>query len=476
MTAISFDAINNKIYGTSIKSEPTLEPVQSNITITPEYTRVMQLLDDPSKRLIFVTGGAGSGKSTLIRYIVKTRKQGTPVTAPTGIAALTIGGSTLHSFFKLPVIGDGEIFTQGSLLSIIEKKHDWSLFNRLDLIIIDEISMVRSDMLDAIDHMLRSITKRNELFGGIKMLFVGDLFQLPPITKPKQKIINLLTEEGYHDKYFFNAKCLRGYDFECVELSTSFRHKDPDFMDLLKNIRTGKNLTTSLLILNQQHSLDTTDNNYLTVTARNKDADELNITKLQNIPHPVEEFTAIVEGKFKYKDKNNNINDNALPSPYHLTLKKSAMVMFTKNDPTGRWVNGTIGIVTEIDRAGVTPAIVVNTPPGSSITHRVTPEKWEECKYYYDNESNKVARDVTGSYTQYPLRLAWAITIHKCQSLTLEKISIDLGDGGAFEEGQTYVALSRCTSLSGVHLKRRITPADIKVSEKISAFYKEIRK
>lgn len=464
---INFGEIEKSIYKTVLPPEPPSHCPESDITVTPEYTRVMNYLDDPSVRLIFVTGGAGSGKSTLIKHIVKTRRQVTPVVAPTGIAALTICGSTIHSFFKIPVINDGEIYISSVLTSVLGKKQDWSLFSRLDLIIIDEISMVRCDLLDAIDHVLRSVTKRDELFGGIKMLFVGDLFQLPPILKPKQSTANLLNAKGYQDKYFFNAKCFKEQDTEYVKLTTSFRHQDPDFMSLLNNIRQGKNLTTTLLMINRQHVPGEIGDQHLTVTARNAEADEINITKLSDIPHPEELFSAIVTGSFKYKDK----TGENLPAPYHLTVKKGAMVMFTKNDISGRWVNGSIGIVTDIDRSGNIPAILVSTPPESKTTFRVTPEKWEEYGYHYDFNNENVVREDIGAYEQYPLRLAWAITIHKCQSLTLEKITIDLGGGGAFEEGQTYVALSRCKSLQGICLKRPLREADIKVSDKILQFY-----
>lgn len=471
--AFSFDKIMNSLYGEKkLAVKETQDPIPDEIIITPEYERVLELIQSQDSQVIFVTGGAGSGKSTLIRHIVKTSLSFIPIVAPTGIAALTVGGQTIHSFFKIPVIDDDEVYSSQALTTTLEKQYDWTLFSKINLVIIDEISMVRCDLLDAVDHVLRSVTKRDRPFGGIKMLFVGDLLQLPPVKK--KTTLQKLQAKGYQDMWFFNAKCLRGQTFESIELESSFRHKDDIFLRLLNNIRKGENLQPSVDEINRKCFEATLKNHVLTVTSINKDADEINISNLRKIAANTEEFTAIAEGTYKIPTKNGEPDDRRLPSPYRLELKVGAMVMFTKNDIAKRWVNGTIGKVTGFDKENNITTILVNAPVGSNVIHRVNWEKWETMHYEYDYDLDKVKKVTTGAYVQYPLRLAWAITIHKCQSLTLDSLAIDLGSG-AFEKGQTYVALSRCTSLEGISLKRKLTLADVKISNTIIKFYKTIR-
>lgn len=473
--AHSFDAINAALYSTPATAPRQETPLPKNMQILPEYHRVCSLLEDPATPLVFVTGGAGTGKSTLIRYLVsQTDRFGhLPVVAPTGIAALNVSGQTIHKFFKIPVIADNEIYTSQALANVLQKQHDWRMLSRITTIIIDEASMLRADLLDAIDHVLKTATGKSNLFGGIKLLLVGDLLQLPPVCKNGAK--EQLHNRNYRDKYFFNAKCLQGNQFESVTLTRPFRQTSQDFLALLNNIRTGTNLTETVNAINSAAAATVTAPCSLTVTPRRATADTINLQNLQALPGTELIFSAVIEGRFSYNYQTNGTPDDAkLPAPFHLKLKKDAMVMFTKNDLAERWVNGTIGKVKGTEKRDDGVTILVEAPPGSGNIYTVQQEKWEDYKYEYDQDKDEVKKTSKGAYIQYPLQLAWAVTIHKCQGLTLEAITIDLGDGGAFEEGQTYVALSRCTSREGITLKHPIRTTDIKTNQRLLDFYKNI--
>lgn len=472
--SFSFDVINQSIYNQE-KFEVSQPKLGQDIEVTSEYQQTLAHLRAPTTQIVFVTGGAGSGKSTLIKYIVsQTDIFGcVPVIAPTGIAALNVNGQTIHKFFKIPVIGDNEIYTSQALITLLEQQHDWSIFNKISLIIIDEVSMVRCDLLDAIDHVLKKITRRNELFGGIKVLLVGDLLQLPPISNHTTEM--LLMDRGYRDKYFFNAKCLRGAISECVVLTKPFRQTESSFLALLNNIRFGRDLTTAVSEINRCYSNNETDIYSLSVTPTRALADTINLDNFNKLPGEETIFTAKTERDYVIQRlSNGEPDDTRLPAPFHLKLKDDAIVMFTKNDIDNRWVNGTIGKIRGEEIDGEIKVILVETPLGSGTIYRVNLEKWENCHYEYDQEKDEVKKISTGIYIQYPLQLAWAVTIHKCQGLTLDNINIEMGTRGAFANGQTYVALSRCTKIEGIKLTRPLTVADIKVSQEILKFYREI--
>ena len=419
-----------------------------NLVITQEFQKAFDLMESTSK-CAYITGKAGTGKSTLLTYFREKTKKNVIVLAPTGIAAINVEGSTIHSFFQLPP-------------QLIEKRHitkDFTrqeLFDKIDMIVIDEISMVRADILDGIDYALRINRKKDIPFGGVQMIFFGDLYQLPPVVVGKD--LTDYFEENFGGFYFFNAKVFKEISFEYIELQIIFRQKDDDFKQLLNSIRENKVTVNDLNILNTRfrpnHTLTSKDV-CLTLTTTNKIAEDINQERMNGLTSKEFLYTAEIIGKF---DK------SSYPTEQRLILKEGAQIMMLKNDSKKRWVNGTIGIIKKLS-----DEVVVEIEGTSYTIEKAT---WEVVEYQYNKEEKKIEAVVTGSFTQFPVKLAWAITIHKSQGQTFDNVVINLGNG-AFAHGQTYVALSRCTSLEGIILKTQIRPRDIILDSKVANFIKE---
>lgn len=416
---------------------------------------------------VFLTGKAGTGKSTFLKLISNNTNKKHIVLAPTGIAAINVKGETLHSFFQLPF---GPLLPNDERLNNPRfSKQKVKLVKELDLLIIDEISMVRADIIDAIDKVLRKITKRkNQPFGGKQLLFVGDLFQLEPVVKNEEWPI---LENFYDTPYFFGARVFRELNLVNIELEKVYRQKDQAFIEVLNKVRNGISEPQLLNQLNKKADPTFRQKDqdfYITLTATRSVADKTNQKHLKALNGELKTYEGFIEGEFPSKN---------LPTDYYLKLKEGAQVMFVKNDYEGtdsegetvarRWVNGTIGIVDSFEEGGI------NVKLENGEVYKVKQEKWESITYQYDESANKVIEEVKGSFWQYPLKLAWAVTIHKSQGMTFDQVIIDLGRG-AFAAGQLYVALSRCTNLDGIVLKSEITPRDLIVRKEVIDFYKKM--
>lgn len=409
---------------------------------------------EKSTDLLFITGRAGTGKSTLLQLFRSTTHKKAVVLAPTGVAALNVKGQTIHSFFGFPP----------RLLDPkkdIKRKRFRKIYEQLETIIIDEISMVRADMLDNIDHFLRINRDDYRPFGGVQMIFFGDLFQLPPVVA--NDIERRLFQTVYQSPYFFSAKVLEVPTMEMIELQTVYRQKNRGFLRLLDAIRLNKADYDDLDSLNSRHNPVDVDHEFaITLSARNASVDAINKKELEAIPLASKAYMAKVEGNFP---------DRLFPTEAILQLKLNAQVMFLRNDPDKAYVNGTIGKVVKLEDDSIT----VLVEEGTKKYIEVKPIKWEILKYKIDEQKpNEIGTETLGSFKQYPLRLAWAVTIHKAQGKTFDKVIIDLGRG-AFAHGQTYVALSRCRTLEGITLKQAIRPNDVMTDERIVSYYENMR-
>ena len=410
------------------------------------------LADDTEQQFIFLTGAAGTGKTTLLERVKNQLSLKKMVVAPTGIAALNIGGTTINSAFRIGF----------ETIPLIKKSKDprfAKLLRNLELLIIDEISMVRAPMLDAISQSLQIHRNSEEPFGGIHVLACGDLFQLPPIIKESEERI---IYEKYNSIYFFDAHSFK--DMKMIsyfELTESFRQEeDQRFCELLNNIRIGKDLDVTIDQINSNCFDPTLESEFfMTLTSRKKRAEELNEYKLGHIEGEEE----IIKSK-----ETGELNENDLPAPRELKIKVGANVMFIKNDPEGRWVNGTLGTISEcLDKKKKYIKVKINKK-----THKVEREAWNKVRFTYDEDSDDVLEEVISSFKQFPIKLGWAVTIHKSQGLTLESCSVDLG-AGAFATGQAYVALSRCKNLSSLHLQRELKVSDALVDPDIIDFHQK---
>lgn len=416
-----------------------------------------------SNRSIYLTGKAGTGKSTFLRYIAANTRKNYVIVAPTGIAAINAGGVTINSFFELPFTPFvWSLFSESQKVDFYNYSSEKrKIIEKADLIIIDEISMVRSDTIDAIDYRLRNFGgKRNLPFGGKQVLFVGDTFQLEPIAKSDDW--NIL-KDYYTSHYFFSAKTFKEVEFINIELQKVYRQKDDNFISLLNKVRTKKTQLQDLHELNK--SFDPNFNpdgkqNYITLATRRDIVDATNLRKIKQLEGRQYKFEGIIEGKF---GKTNSIVDDLLPTNKTLDLKVNAQVMFVKNDRGGRWVNGTIGKITELSEDSIEVSI---SKDGITNTHKLDKASWENVKYEIDETTGKIVEKVIGTFFQYPIKLAWAITINKSQGLTFDNVIIDMG-GGAFSAGQTYVALSRCRTFAGIKLRTEIKLSDIIVRDEV---------
>lgn len=411
---------------------------------------------------IFLTGKAGTGKTTFLRAFKEHSNKRNAIVAPTGVAAMNAGGMTIHSFFQLPL----SPFVPNAN---IKNRFDYSkekrkIMRTLDLLIIDEISMVRADVLDAIDSVLRRFREPNKPFGGVQLLMIGDLQQLTPVVTPTEEE---LLQRYYDTPYFFGSKALRSINYVTIELTHVYRQQDETFITLLNNIREGNVSESDLQRLNQRY--DPTfqpkqGSDYIRLTTHNRMAESYNEDQLRNLPTRAYTFSAETEGNFP---------EYNYPTDFNLTLKVGAQVMFIRNDNFGRYYNGRIGHVTYVDNEKISVLC-----PGDEEPFDVEAETWENTKYTLNEKTKQIEAEVQGTFKQYPLRLAWAITIHKSQGLTFEHAIIDAQ--ASFASGQVYVALSRCKSLEGLVLASPIGNTaiinDSRVSDYISHQTEEAQK
>ncbi len=413
---------------------------------------IIDLLSEESEQqFIFLTGAAGTGKTTLLERVKNQLSLKKMVVAPTGIAALNIGGTTINSAFRIGF----------DTIPVITKSKDprfAKLLRNLELLIIDEVSMVRAPMLDAISQSLQIHRNSEEPFGGVHVLACGDLFQLPPIIKESEERV---IYEKYDSVYFFDAHSFKDMaKINYFELTESFRQEeDQRFCELLNNIRIGQDLESTINQINSNCFDPTLESDFfMTLTSRKKRAEELNEYKLSHIEGEEE----LIKSK-----ESGDLNENDLPAPRELKIKVGANVMFIKNDPEGRWVNGTLGTVSEcLDKKKKHIKVKINNK-----THKVEREEWNKVRFTYDEDSDDVLEEVISSFKQFPIKLGWAVTIHKSQGLTLESCSVDLG-AGAFATGQAYVALSRCKNLNSLNLQRELKVSDALVDPDIIDFHK----
>lgn len=406
---------------------------------------------DAAQKFVYLTGAAGTGKTTLVKKIIEENDLKKIVVAPTGIAALNIGGATINSAFRIGF----------DTFPVITESNDprfKKLLRNLELLIIDEISMVRAPMLDAISETLKLHRNSDEPFGGIHILACGDLFQLPPVVKEDEE---QAIYEKYESIYFFSSKSFQEIENPSFyELTYSFRQSDDsDFYELLNNIRLGNDLEKTI---NKINGACFNPSNYeesaLIVTSRRYRADQINEEMLNTIDGPATSAKAEELGELK---------ESELPAPRNLRIKEGAKVMFIKNDSEGRWVNGTVGKVIDCkDKKRKTIKVEVD-----GKTLNVKREEWNKIRYIYDDYDDEMEEEIVSSYRQFPIKLGWAVTIHKAQGLTLESCSIDLGQG-AFATGQTYVALSRCKTLGSVNLYQELKKTDALVDSAIIDFHK----
>lgn len=401
---------------------------------------------------VFLTGKAGTGKTTFLRAVKEHSHKRMVVVAPTGVAAINAGGATIHSFFQLPLSPyvPGARFDSKFTYSKDKRK----IMRTIDMLVIDEISMVRSDVLDAVDSVMRRFREHDKPFGGVQLVMIGDLQQLTPVVRGGEDEI---LAQYYDTPYFFGSHALKSVDYVTIELRHVFRQSDPEFLSILNDIRGGHATTRDLQRLNSRFDpafRPKPGEGYIRLTTHNRIADNCNEREIALLPGQPFSFDAEVEGDFPEYD---------YPTDRRLTLKVGAQVMFLKNDSEGRYYNGRIGHVTHVGDEGILVLC-----PGDENAIKVEPETWENTKYKLNELTRQIDADVVGKFTQYPLRLAWAITIHKSQGLTFDRAIIDAQL--SFSAGQVYVALSRCRTLAGLVLATPITPQAIINDPRVASY------
>lgn len=415
-----------------------------NIKLGEEQRAIFDILENTNEN-VFVTGKAGTGKSVLLQYFKYKSSKQMVIVAPTGVAALNVGGQTIHSLFKIP-----PQFIEKDSLRVNYKTA--SLLRHLEAVVIDEISMVRADLMDAIDSLLRQARGNNLPFGGVQMIMFGDLYQLPPVVSDPELHKYFAQNNGGY--YFFNAHAWQNAQMKIYELTKNYRQKDEMFRNILNSIRDGSIISSEDLFseLNKR-TVEAPKENILVLATTNNAVNEINKSKLDELEGNAYRYQANISG---------NLEQSAFPTEEILYLKKGAQVMLLKNDRQKRWVNGTLGKIHSLSDREIKVDI-------DGIVYSIPQETWNKIRYYYDQETRKIQEEVVSSFTQFPLRLAWAITVHKSQGQTYTGVLVDMGNG-AFAHGQTYVALSRCTSLEGLYLKRSIVQKDIIVDQDVISF------
>lgn len=422
-------------------------------------------LAEHTNRSIFLTGKAGTGKTTFLNEFVKKTKKKHIVVAPTGIAAINAGGVTIHSMFGLPLrtfipTTDRIDSNLGNNISDLMqhfryRKDKLKLLREIEIIIIDEVSMLRADVLDMMDFSLRFVRRNQQKFGGVQMLFIGDLYQLPPVVRDEHFL-----GQYYKSPFFFESYALKEMPLITIELTTVYRQTDEKFLDILNDIRDGAVGDIDFETLNERYipDFEPTDEPYVYLTSHNRMADEINQKKIAELKGKPYFFKADIVGNF---------NENQYPNEEELQLKVGAQVMFIRNDASSdkKYFNGKLAEVMELNDKEITVLI-----DGDDEVYKIKKETWEQKKYGLDAEKN-ITEDVLGSFQQYPIRLAWAVTIHKSQGLTFDRLIIDAGK--SFASGQVYVALSRCRTLEGIVLKSKITPNVIFADRRVSKFQDE---
>lgn len=412
-----------------------------NFLITDEFKDLFEIIENNKKQFLFVTGKAGTGKSTFLEYFRQNTSTNHIILAPTGVAAIKCKGKTIHSFFGFPhrVVEDKDI----------KKIKDVELIKKLDVLLVDECSMVRADILDAINKSLQFNRKNQIPFGGVQIVLIGDLFQLPPVISEARDILEELYPEG---QFFFNSNIFYNTKFEIFEFSKIFRQSEKKFVNLLNKIRICEIENNELNEINRRviSNEDIYPENTIILCPTNAKVDEINEENLNNLDAKSYEYVGKISGSFK---------DKELPAEKYLRLKVGAQVMILKNDLENprRWVNGTIAKVHHLEKDMILLDI-------DGKIYEIKKNKWEKFDYHLVGKS--INPTVVGRYFQYPLKLAWSATIHKCQGQTFNKVFIDL-DRGAFSHGQTYVALSRATSMDGIYLKRNIQLSDIIFDQRV---------
>lgn len=427
---------------------------KKDIEINDAFLRALDFIENGSANL-FITGKAGTGKSTFLQYCRNRIKKNMVVLAPTGVAAVNVEGQTIHSFF-----GFKPDITLEGVSSIKVNKNKARIYKKLEMIIIDEVSMVRADLMDCIDAFLRLYGPKNkEAFGGVPMILIGDLYQLAPVVLPDERYI---FQTIYKSPYFFDAKVFEEVNLEILEFEKNYRQQDQNFLNLLDAIRRNRITPEHLCTLNTRHDPffePGDDEFYVYLTTTNKLADQINYERLHALNEDLFTHDGKVEGNFKNKN---------LPTHETLDLKIGSQVMLLNNDPEKQWVNGSIGEITDIFNAGFNAmAVQVTLADGKKV--EVEPFKWEIFQFYYNEEKEAIESRAVGSFKQFPMKLAWAITIHKSQGKTFSNIVVDIGRG-AFCHGQIYVALSRCTTFDGIVLKRKIRSRDIYMDAQVNRF------
>lgn len=419
----------------------------SSIKLSDEQSMIFNLLETTNDNY-YVTGKAGTGKSVLLQYFVENSGKRIVVVAPTGVAALNVGGQTIHSLFKMPFEID--------LKNI---KVDYKLreiLRNIDTVVIDEVSMVRVDLMEAISRKLQIARNNEEPFGGVQMVMFGDLYQLPPVVSDGE--LDRYFKHNFDGYYFFNAKSIKESGLNIYELSNIFRQKDPEFKKILNSIRYGSIKESELTELNKRTKVAKPASGFVTLAGHNATVSAINHKKLAELPNEEKVYEAEIWG---------NITESSFPTESKLRLKVGAQVMILKNDneKPRRWVNGTLGVVTKLNNEVVKVSI-------DGVEHTILPASWDKIQYAYNPEERELTKKIVSSFKQLPIRLAWAITIHKSQGQTYQSVAIDLSDG-AFAHGQTYVALSRCVSLEGLYLDSQIRRDDIIVDPDIIEFMKQ---
>lgn len=431
-----------------------IAPSQSQAPVLHEIDEAMAAIQH-NHPVVLITGRAGTGKTTLIRKLIKEGGRGQVVLAPTGVAAVNVGGQTIHSFFRIPP-------RMHNVSEIFPRRGGQRLFSQLKRVIIDEVSMVRADVLDAVDHALKVNRRDHRPFGGVQIVLVGDFLQLPPVVRGEEA--HILEQMGYVTPFAFSAKCLQGNAVTKVELTKVYRQESSDYVELLGSLRSGDQLEGAIAKFNEQclgnHKRTSAP---VILAGTNAVAQRYNKKGLAAITSEGAAYQGAITGQF-------NLKQDKLPAPEHLVLKVGARIMMVRNDKQKRWVNGSLGTVTKMGPKSVWVELDGFADEGGSGPYEVKKESWENNRYVWNAETASIDTDEVGSYAQLPIMPAWALTIHKAQGLTLENVRVDL-KAGAFASGQAYVALSRARSLEGLSFVYPLKVSDIKIDPRIKEFF-----